>query len=63
MEIYYAAVRDKKYICPIPADMRMDMLYMPDALDACVNLMEADPSKLIHRNGFNVTAMSFCPDT
>lgn len=40
----------------------MDMMYMPDALQAIVDLMEADPSKLIHRNAFNVTAMSFEPE-
>ncbi|MPM80758.1 putative epimerase/dehydratase [bioreactor metagenome] len=34
---------------------------MPDALNACTQLMEADPSKLQHRNSFNVTAMSFTP--
>ena len=40
----------------------MDMMYMPDALDACVQIMEADPAKLVHRNSFNVTAMSFTPE-
>ena len=40
----------------------MDMMYMPDALNAIVDLMEADSSKLIHRNAFNVTAMSFDPE-
>lgn len=40
----------------------MDMMYMPDALDAIVNLMEADPAKLIHRNAFNISAMSFEPE-
>ena len=40
----------------------MDMMYMPDALDAIVALMEADPSKLKHRNAFNITAMSFAPE-
>jgi nucleoside-diphosphate-sugar epimerase len=40
----------------------MDMMYMPDALDAIINLMEADPSKLIHRNAFNIAAMSFDPE-
>lgn len=39
----------------------MDMMYMPDALQAIVDLMEADPIKLKHRNAFNVTAMSFEP--
>ncbi len=62
VEIYYEAVRTGKYTCPIPHDMFMDMLYMPDALDACVELMEADPTKLEHRNAFNVTAMSFSPE-
>ena len=37
------------------------MMYMPDALDACINLMQADGSQLIHRNSFNVTAMHFTP--
>ncbi len=39
----------------------MDMMYMPDALNAIVTLLEADPSKLKHRNAFNITAMSFEP--
>jgi len=37
-------------------------MYMPDALQAAVKLMEADPSRLKHRNSFNVTAMSFDPE-
>jgi len=40
----------------------MDMMYMPDALAAIVDLIEADGSKLIHRNAFNITAMNFDPD-
>ena len=40
----------------------MDMMYMPDALQAIISLMEADPSKLVHRNAFNITAMSFEPE-
>jgi nucleoside-diphosphate-sugar epimerase len=40
----------------------MDMMYMPDALDAIMQLMEANPDRLIHRNAFNVTAMSFDPE-
>lgn len=62
VEIYYEAVKNKKFTCPIPQDVYMDMLYMPDALDACVGLMEADPARLVHRNSFNVTAMSFTPE-
>ena len=40
----------------------MDMMYMPDALNAAVMLMEADPAKLIHRNAFNIASMSFDPE-
>jgi nucleoside-diphosphate-sugar epimerase len=62
VEIYYAAVKDKKFTCPLPAGTFLDMMYMPDAIDAAINLMEADPKKLRHRNSFNVTAMSFDPE-
>ena len=62
VDIYYYAVRGEKFTCPIKAGTRMDMMYMPDALRAAIQLMEADPSRLIHHNGFNVAAMSFDPD-
>lgn len=62
VDIYYEAVKSGKFTCPIPHDSYMDMIYMPDALRACVELMEADPSKLIHRNSFNVASMSFTPE-
>ncbi|MFO8020883.1 MAG: NAD-dependent epimerase/dehydratase family protein [Perlabentimonas sp.] len=61
VEIYYEAIKSKKFTCPLPEGTYLDMMYMPDALDACVQLMEADPDKLKHRNSFNVTAMSFEP--
>lgn len=61
VEIFYAAVRGESFICPVPHNAYMDMMYMPDALKACSSLIEADPARLIHRNSFNVTAMSFCP--
>jgi nucleoside-diphosphate-sugar epimerase len=62
VEIFYEAIKNKKFTCPLPAGTFLDMMYMPDALDAAINLMEADPSKLIHRNAFNVSAMSFDPE-
>lgn len=63
VDIYYSAVKGEKFVCPIGAGTLMDMMYMPDALRAAINLMEADPSKLIHRNAFNIAAMSFAPET
>ncbi|NLN47808.1 MAG: NAD-dependent epimerase/dehydratase family protein [Clostridiales bacterium] len=62
VHIYYEAIKNKKYSSFINKGTYMDMMYMPDALDAIVNLIEADPAKLIHRNAFNVTAMSFAPE-
>lgn len=62
VEIFYEAVKHGRFTCPIPADVYMDMVYMPDALDACVQLMEADPAVLKHRNSFNITSMSFTPE-
>ncbi|MEH7072685.1 L-threonine 3-dehydrogenase [Neobacillus drentensis] len=62
VEIYYEAVKHGKYTSYINKGTYMDMMYMPDALNAIVDLMEADSSKLIHRNAFNVTAMSFDPE-
>ena len=62
VEIYYSAVRGEKFICPIAAGTFMDMMYMPDALRAAIEIMEADPSKFVHRNAFNITSMSFDPE-
>lgn len=62
VHIYYEALKSGKFVCPLGKETSMDMMYMPDALDAIINLMDADSSKLIHRNAFNVTAMSFNPE-
>lgn len=62
VEIYYEAVRTGRFTCPISRDVYMDMMYMPDALRAAVELMEADPSRLKHRNSFNIASMSFTPE-
>ena len=63
VEIYYAAVRGEEFVCPIAAGTYMDMMYMPDALRAAVEIMEADPARLKHRNSFNIASMSFEPET
>lgn len=61
VDIYYKAIEQGKYTSYIKEGTYMDMMYMPDALQAIVSVMEADSSKLIHRNAFNITAMSFEP--
>ncbi|MGG3469400.1 L-threonine 3-dehydrogenase [Neobacillus pocheonensis] len=62
VDIYYEALKNKKYTSFIAKGTYMDMMYMPDAIDAIIQLMEADPSRLKHRNAFNITAMSFEPE-
>lgn len=62
VDIYYSAVKGEEFVCPIKAGTFMDMMYMPDALKAAIDIMEADASKLIHRNSFNIASMSFDPE-
>ncbi|MBQ6576764.1 MAG: NAD-dependent epimerase/dehydratase family protein [Bacteroidales bacterium] len=62
VEIFYAAVKGEEFSCPIAAGTFMDMMYMSDALRGAVEIMEADPAKLIHRNAFNIASMSFDPE-
>ncbi|MBN1197248.1 MAG: L-threonine 3-dehydrogenase [Candidatus Aminicenantes bacterium] len=61
VEIFYEAIRKGRYTCFLKPDTALDMMYMPDALNAAVKIMEAPSDKLIHRNAFNVTAMSITP--
>jgi nucleoside-diphosphate-sugar epimerase len=63
VEVFYAAVKGEEFICPIAAGTYMDMMYMPDALQAAVNIMNAKPMYLKHRNSFNIASMSFEPET
>lgn len=62
VDIYYNAVRGDRFVCPIKAGTKMDMIYMPDTLKAAIMIMEANPDKLIHRNAFNIASMSFDPE-
>ncbi|KYH30556.1 putative epimerase/dehydratase [Clostridium tepidiprofundi DSM 19306] len=62
VDIYYEALKKGKYTSYIAKGTYMDMMYMPDAINAIIKLMEADASKLKHRNAFNITAMSFEPE-
>lgn len=63
VEIFYEAIRHGRYTCFLRPDTCLDMMYMPDALDAAIGVMEADPTRLVHRNAFNITAMNFTPAT
>lgn len=62
VDIYYSAVKGEKFKCPLKPGTLMDMMYMPDALRAAIEIMEADPTRLVHRNSFNIASMSFDPE-
>lgn len=62
VHIYYEAIKQKKYTCFLKRGTQLDMMYMPDAVRAAIEVMEADPAKLKHRNCFNVTSMHFAPE-
>ena len=61
VSIFYDAIRYRKFTCYLKPDTCLDMMYMPDAVRAMIELMEANSSGLIHRNSFNLTAMNFTP--
>lgn len=62
VDIYYSAVKGEKFKCPLKPGTFMDMMYMPDALRAAIEIMEANPDRLVHRNSFNIASMSFDPE-
>lgn len=62
VEIFYDALKNKTYTCYLRGNTKLDMMYMPDAIKAAITLMEADSSKLSHRNAYNITAVSITPE-
>jgi nucleoside-diphosphate-sugar epimerase len=62
IHIFYHALRTGRYTCFLAPDTQIDMMFMPDAVRAALELMETDGARLRHRNAFNVTAMQLTPD-
>jgi nucleoside-diphosphate-sugar epimerase len=61
VEIFHHALLHGRYTCFLSADTQLDMMYMPDAVRASIEVMSADATRLRHRNAFNVTAMQLTP--
>ena len=59
VEIFYEAVKNKRYICFVKKETVLPMMYMPDCIKATIDLMNAPLSSLKHHSDFNITAMSF----
>jgi nucleoside-diphosphate-sugar epimerase len=63
VDIYHKALDQGSYECFLKADTVLPMMYMPDALDATINLMHAYASNVKVRSSYNIAAMSFDPET
>jgi nucleoside-diphosphate-sugar epimerase len=61
VHIFYEALQSHHYTCFLSADTQLDMMYMPDAVRASIEVMEAEPARLVHRNAFNISAMQLTP--
>lgn len=61
VEIFYQALRYRQYTCFLGRETRLDMMYMPDAIRAMIELMEADSARLKHRNAYNIAAINLTP--
>lgn len=62
VDIFHKAVECGAYTCFLAEGTRLDMMYMPDAIRAAMEIMEVDGGRLRHRNAFNVTAMQLAPE-
>ena len=61
VEIFHAALHDKRYTCFLRDDTRLPMMYMPDAIRATVELMEAPVARIRERGSYNLAGVSFTP--
>ena len=59
VEIFYEAIKNKRYTCFLKEDTMLPMMYMPDCIKATIDLMEAESSRIKCRTSYNLTAMSF----
>ena len=59
VEIFYSAIKNKKYTCFVKKDTVLPMMYMPDCIKGTIDLMDADISRLKHHCDFNLSSMSF----
>jgi len=62
VDIFYKAKLDEKFTCFLNKDTALPMMYMEDAINATLDLMDADPDNLSVRSSYNVSALSFTPE-
>jgi len=59
VDMYRAAAEGTPYACYLRADTRLPMMYIPDAIQATLALMDAEAEALSVRDSYNLTALSF----
>ena len=59
VEVFYAAVQGQSYTCFVRPGTRLPMMYMPDAIKAALDIMDAPPEQIKVRTSYNITAVSF----
>ena len=61
VDIYFQATEQKKYECFLSENTRLPMMYMQDAVNATIQIMQADPETITTRTSYNLAAISFTP--
>jgi nucleoside-diphosphate-sugar epimerase len=61
VDIYFSAVKERRYTCFLKEDTRLPMMYMDDAIRATIQLMEADPERISIRSSYNISGISVTP--
>lgn len=62
VEIFFKAIKEKRYVCFLKPDTYLPMMYMDDAIKATLDLMDAPAEKIKIRSAYNISAMSFSPE-
>lgn len=62
VEIFHEALEEKRYDCFLRKDTYLPMMYMPDAIRATIELMEAPADRISVRTSYNISGMSFSPE-
>lgn len=61
VDIFHKALSDGEYTCFLSSDRALPMMYMEDAIEATISLMEANPEDLSIHSSYNVSGTSFTP--
>lgn len=61
IDIFFKAIKGEKYNCFLKEDAKLPMMYMPDAINATIGIMEVDKDKIKERTSYNLAAVSFSP--